>query len=207
MKTSSARGGAEPIQRRWRPSSADRRVPRRRRTSGAAGVRHLSQRAGNVARGGSAPRRNLSLTVAGSLSPSSSVTFDGRMRGRSPSVTSVSTLVQHVYDVSVISKSDSWVNDNSLPINAGTQWQVQIVLPWIWMFRNIVKSEHFGCLWIFQVQWTNEKGLQQTCVKKFFSNGFFLECIKRIVSVKWLLKVNNTSAFNKFFVACLLLQF
>lgn len=112
--------GREPIRRlatvapeRGRSPSAECRDDVVR--EGAAGVRHfIAASWQRRQRGGSAPRRNLSLTVAGSLSPSSSVTFDGRTRGRSPSVTSVSTLVQHVYDVSVISKSDSWVDDKSL---------------------------------------------------------------------------------------------
>ena len=86
VKTSSVRGGAESRYgddgARTRPIAECRDDDLR---AGDAGVRHLSRRAGNVARGGSAPRRNLSLTVAGSPSPSSSVTFDGRMRGRSPS--------------------------------------------------------------------------------------------------------------------------
>lgn len=50
-----------PIQHRWRPSAT--RSPSVETTTyerGVAGVRHLSQRAGNVARGGSAPHRNLS---------------------------------------------------------------------------------------------------------------------------------------------------
>ncbi|CAH0702827.1 unnamed protein product [Spodoptera exigua] len=73
VKTSSARGGAESRYgddgARTRPIAECRDDDLR---AGDAGVRHLSQRAGNVARGGSAPRRNLSLTVAGSPSPSSS---------------------------------------------------------------------------------------------------------------------------------------
>lgn len=43
-----------------------------------------------------------------------SVTFDGRTYGRSPPVTTVSTLAKHVDNVSVILKSDSGVNDNSV---------------------------------------------------------------------------------------------
>ncbi|KAF9814866.1 hypothetical protein SFRURICE_016711 [Spodoptera frugiperda] len=73
VKTSSARGGAESRYgddgARTRPIAECRDDDLR---AGDAGVRHLSRRAGNVARGGSAPRRNLSLTVAGSPSPSSS---------------------------------------------------------------------------------------------------------------------------------------
>lgn len=69
---------------------------------GTRGCATLSRRAGNIARGGSAPRRNLSLTVAGLPA---SVTFDGRTCGRLVSVTSTSALVQHVYNVSLNSKS------------------------------------------------------------------------------------------------------
>lgn len=65
---------------------------------GTRGCATLSRRAGNIARGGSAPQRNLSLTVAGLPA---SVTFDGRTCGCLMSVTSASALVQHVYNVSL----------------------------------------------------------------------------------------------------------
>lgn len=105
--------------------------------AGDAGVRHLSRRAGNVARGGSAPRRNLSLTVAGS--PAASVTFDGRTYGGSLSVTSLQTLVQHVYDVSVNSKSDLWVKDKIVWLEYSDRYRSHH--PGFWIFWWIVNSE------------------------------------------------------------------
>ncbi|KPI91400.1 hypothetical protein RR46_14904 [Papilio xuthus] len=90
------------------PTAPERcRAARARGSWRGAGVRHFIARAGNAARW--APRaqplthrrrRRLAIAIA-------SVTFDGRPCGCSMSVTSVSALALHVYDVSVNTKSDS----------------------------------------------------------------------------------------------------
>lgn len=134
-------------------------------SGGDAGVRHLSRRAGNAARGGSAPRRNLSLTVAvaGSPSPSSSVTFDGRMRGRSPSLVSDvaadtrATRLSCFGDFKQTRTRSDYLFTDEYWNTVKTFYQTI----WIWIYFWWFVKWQFWIFWnIIKVKWTSKTGLQ-----------------------------------------------
>lgn len=141
--------GREPIQRlatvapeRGRSPSAETSYER-----GQRGCATLSRRAGNVAARVGAPR------AATSHSPS-----PARYRHHPVLPLTVERAVvrrqwrrcRHSCNTSMMfrwfqSRTREWTLTH-YPSNTGAQWQIQIKLPWIWMFLWIVKSDIFGFL-------------------------------------------------------------